>query len=108
MMKRSISPLPLRSATARPVARELEHDGAAAHLAFDHLAGAAAHQEARSELAERRAVGGRISLIAFGVRDIDVRDPIALAYSGHRRHRRRRRLRAVVALDDHKIALRMR
>src|ERR1700761_9071913 len=48
-------------------ARKLKHHGAAAHLAFRHLAGAAAHQETAAELAEGGTVGGLVGLVAFGV-----------------------------------------
>src|SRR5215472_18605352 len=64
----------LRRAVAierRPIARKFEHDGAPTRLALHHLALAAAHQEAPAIFTEGRHVGDHVSLVTFGLGDID-------------------------------------
>src|SRR5215472_736789 len=91
----------------RTIAWELKHDSARAHFALHHLTLAAPDQESPGKFAKRHHVGGHIRLVAFGIGDIDMPDPIAFACRSCRWHGRGMRLHAVIALDDHEVANRM-
>src|SRR5438477_7217970 len=59
---------------------ELEHDVARTDRAFGILELAAADQEFRAVFAQRLGIRHHIGLVAFGVADVDVRDPIGLRH----------------------------
>src|SRR6476659_8123999 len=91
----------------RAIARKFEHDGPRTHLALRHLAAAAAHQKASAESPEWHHVGGHVRLVALGIGDVDMRDPVTSARRRRGWRGGRIRLHAIMALDDHEVADRM-
>src|SRR5262245_12195212 len=64
----------------RLIARKLDHDMAAAIASLHRLERTGARQVASLVLAENIAEHRRIALVAFGIADIDMRDPVPFGH----------------------------